>query len=103
MSRRRPGARLLARLLPPRTPEYEGVRFLLHHVVGGFVGAVAFLALILVFDLAGLRALIFESPHGWVAGALLLFGLIVTFGSVAMGAAVMLLGRDRDRDHDDPR
>ncbi|RDD61177.1 hypothetical protein [Ferruginivarius sediminum] len=96
MTRRLPGQRWLARLLPKDAPQYEGVRFLLHHVVGGIVGAVAFLALILAFDLGGLRQLILESRHGWLAGALLLFGLIVTFGSVAMAAAVMLLGRDRD-------
>lgn len=96
MTRRRPGLSRLVRLLPPDGQQYEGLRFLLHHVVGGIVGAVVFLALILVFDLAGLRQLIFGSSHGWLAGALLLFGLIVTFGSVAMAAAIMLMGRDRD-------
>lgn len=95
MTLRRPGDHLLRRLLPPDAPEFEGVRFLLHHVMGGVLGALVFFGLILAFDLAGMRQLIFNSPHGWVAGALLLFGLVVTFGSVAMGVAVMLLGRDR--------
>lgn len=78
-----------------RDPAWQGVRFLLHHLFGGVIGAVAFMGLIMAFDLAGLRGLILGSPHGWVAGGLLLFGLVVTFGSVAMGAAVMLLGRER--------
>jgi hypothetical protein len=88
--------RLLARLVPKDAPEYEGVRFLLQHLLGGVVGAVVFFALIVAFDLANLRELMLNTRDGWVAGALLLFGLIVTFGSVAMGAAVMSLGRDRN-------
>ncbi len=85
-----------ARMVPKDRPEYEGVRFLLHHVMGGLIGAVVFFALILAYDLANLRELILNTRDGWVAGALLLFGLIVTFGSVAMGVAVMLLGKDRN-------
>jgi hypothetical protein len=85
-----------ARLVPKDRPEYEGVRFLLHHVVAGIVGAVVFFALIIAYDLASLRELILNTRGGWLAGALLLFGLIVTFGSAAMGVAVMLLGRDRN-------
>jgi hypothetical protein len=85
-----------ARLVPKDRPEYEGVRFLLHHVTGGVIGAVLFFALIIAYDLANLRDLILNTRDGWVAGALLLFGLIVTFGSVAMGVAVMLLGKDRN-------
>ena len=85
-----------AQLLPKDRPEYEGVRFLLHHVMGGLIGAVVFFALILAYDLASLRELILNTRDGWVAGALLLFGLAITFGSVAMGVAVMLLGKDRN-------
>jgi multisubunit Na+/H+ antiporter MnhB subunit len=85
----------LARWRLPRTKQYEGVRFLLHHVVGGVIGAVAFMALILATNMAGLRELFLETEHGLVAALLLLFGLMVTFGSVAMGIAVMLQGEDR--------
>lgn len=96
MTRGRPPLdRLLARVLPDDAAEYEGVRFLLHHLVVGVLAAIAFFALLIGFDLANLRTLLTESDHGWVAGALLLFGLIVTFGSVAMGIAVMSLGKDR--------
>lgn len=96
MTRRRPPLdRALARVLPVDAPEYEGVRFLFHHLVVGVLAAVAFFALIVGFDVANLRTLLAESGHGWVAGALLLFGLVITFGSVAMGMAVMSLGRDR--------
>lgn len=51
-----------------------------------------------------LRALIFADRFGPVAAGLLLFGLVVTFGSVAMGSAVMALGRKpRGRDGGKPR
>jgi hypothetical protein len=96
MTRRRPRLSALSRLLPPRTKQYEGVRFLLHHLVGGVVGAVVFMGLIMAFDLAGLRALILGSEHGLLAGLLLLFGLVITFGSVAMAAAIMLQGEDKN-------
>lgn len=87
--------RTLARLRLPRTRQYQGVRFLLHHVVGGIIGAVVFMGLILATNLAGLRRLFLETEHGLVGAGLLLLGLIVTFGSVAMGIAVMLQGEDR--------
>ncbi len=93
--RRRPMRERLARLKLPRTKQYEGVRFLLHHVVGGIIGAFAFMGLILATNLAGLRVLFLETEHGLTAALLLLFGLIVTFGSVAMAIAVMLEGEDR--------
>lgn len=92
---RRPVRDRLARWRLPRTKQYEGVRFLLHHVVGGVIGAVTFMALILATDLAGLRRLFLETENGLVAALLLLFGLMITFGSVAMGIAVMLQGEDR--------
>ncbi len=45
-----------------------------------------------------LRALIMGDPFGMTAAGVLLFGLIVTFGSVAMGTAVMALGRKPPED-----
>ena len=47
-------------------------------------------------DLAGLRTLLFGPGGGPLAIALFFFGLIVTFGSAAMGAAVMGLGQPRN-------
>jgi hypothetical protein len=46
----------------------------------------------------GLRHLIFTDRSPWVAGRLLLFGFVVTFGSAAMGSAVMTAGLPRERD-----
>jgi hypothetical protein len=76
-------------------PFEEGpIRFLLTHLLGGVVGAVAFVLLILYVDLAGLRTLAFADPAGWLFIALLFFGLVITFGLLAMGISIMTLGRD---------
>ena len=49
----------------------------------------------------GLRHLIFTDRSPGVALGLLLFGFIVTFGSTAMGSAIMAMGR-RETDSDGP-
>ena len=45
----------------------------------------------------GLRDLIMADRSPFVATGLLLFGLIVTFGSVAMGTAIMMIGQGDGR------
>ena len=50
----------------------------------------------------GLRHLIFTDRSPGVALGLLLFGFIVTFGSTAMGSAIMAMGQ-READDDEPR
>jgi hypothetical protein len=54
---------------------------------------------LLLLDPAHLRHLIFTDRSPWVAVGLLLFGFVVTFGSAAMGSAVMAAGMPRDEDH----
>jgi hypothetical protein len=49
----------------------------------------------------GLRHLIFTDRSPGVALGLLLFGFIVTFGSTAMGSAIMAMGQ-RETDEDGP-
>jgi len=77
------------------------LRFLLREpllrllAVNGLAGAsVAVLMLggLLALNPGGLRDLMLADRDGSTALALLLFGLIVTFGSVAMGSAIMALG-----------
>jgi hypothetical protein len=41
-----------------------------------------------------LRGLLLSDPSGATVFVLLLFGFVVTFGSTAMGTAIMALGRD---------
>ncbi len=68
------------------------VRFLLGHAAIGILIAFLFVGSLLALDVAGLRALMLRGGDGVIALALLLFGSSVTFGSAAMGAAVMGLG-----------
>ncbi len=67
------------------------VRFLILHALIGFALAGAFVAALIVFDVGGLGALLTGSPSGALAIVLLTFGTGVTFSSVQMGFAVMLL------------
>lgn len=68
------------------------VRFLVTHAVIGVAVAVAAVGAMVAFDVAGLYALMTGSEDGLLALALLTCGLGVTFGSVQMGFAVMLMG-----------
>lgn len=85
---RRPASamRRAGRALPPH------VRFLLGHAAIGVSVGVLFVAALLALDVAGLRGLMLRGADGALALGLLLFGSAVTFGSVAMGAAIMGLG-----------
>ena len=59
----------------------------------GASAAVLLLGGLLALDPGGLRDLILADRAPAVAVALLLFGFLITFGSVAMGTAIMALGR----------
>lgn len=67
--------------------------FLLPGLAGSLAGCVAVAAL-LAIDLGGLRTLALSVGGGWVAVPLLCLGFAVTFGSAAIGASVMAIGRD---------
>lgn len=68
------------------------VRFLLGHAAIGIGIGWLFVAAVIALDIAGLRGLMLRGADGALALALLTFGVSVTFGSAAMGAAVMGLG-----------
>ena len=51
---------------------------------------------LLALDPGGLRHLIFADSSPGTALGLLLFGFVVTFGSTAMGTAIMAMGRAAD-------
>ncbi|MCS0494066.1 hypothetical protein NVS89_03080 [Ancylobacter sp. MQZ15Z-1] len=72
------------------------VRFLIRHAVIGIGVAALFVGTLLLLDVARLGTLVWESPSGFVAVAALTAALGVTFGSVQMGFAVMLLGQEAD-------
>ncbi|MFG1345126.1 hypothetical protein V5F59_09555 [Xanthobacter autotrophicus DSM 431] len=71
------------------------VRFLVRHAGIGVGVAALFVALLVAFDAVHLRTLLLTSPDGLLAVTVLTLALGVTFGSVQMGFAVMLMS-DKD-------
>jgi hypothetical protein len=72
------------------------VRFYIRHVLIGFALSAVFFALLLWFDVAGLRGLVLGSDAGLLAG--LVFWVLngIVFAGVQFGWAVMSLGRNDD-------
>ena len=68
-------------------------RILLINLGAGVAAAVLMLAGLLALNPQGLRDLIFADRAPVTTLLLLLFGLVVTLGSTAMGTAIMSLGR----------
>lgn len=68
------------------------IRLLAVNLTIGVSVAVLMLGGLLALNPGGLRELMLADRAGAVAAGLLLFGLVVTFGSVAMGSAIMALG-----------
>jgi hypothetical protein len=74
------------------------VRLLAINLAIGFGIAVLIVGGLLALDPGGLRHLILDDRSPGVALALLLMSFFITFGSAAMGTAIMALGqRDDDR------
>jgi hypothetical protein len=98
-----PGSDHLSNPSPePRSPGKPDPLFALLAVNGAWGAAlgVAFVIGAVALDIGHLRQLIGFTSDGVIALALLLGGSIITFGSVAMGSAIMMIGT-KDRDPDD--
>lgn len=72
------------------------IRLLAINLAIGVSVAALMLGGLLALNPGGLRTLIFADRAPVAALGLLLFGLVVTFGSVAMGTAIMALGQRSD-------
>ena len=79
-------------------------RLLAINLAAGVTLAAVLVGGLLALDPGGLRHLIFADSSLGTALGLLLFGFAITFGSTAMGTAIMAMGRPApDRDDDTPR
>jgi hypothetical protein len=76
--------------------ERSAIVFLARHLLVGIVGGLLFGALVLYFDIGHLRSLAGESGDGLLTLGLFFFGLMVTFGSAAMGIGIMTQGQDEN-------
>jgi hypothetical protein len=70
----------------------EILRYILPHLSAGCLAGVVASVGIVATNVAHLRELVVNTQGGWMAFALLTFGLVVTFGSLAMGGAIMAIG-----------
>lgn len=78
--------------------EKEPFKFLAKHLFFGVVAAITFGVLVLATDLSHIRTMLMEASNPGAVLALMFFGLIITFGSVAMGVGIMSLSNDDDED-----
>jgi hypothetical protein len=75
------------------------IRLLAVNLLIGIGAALLMLGGLMAFNPLRLRELILADRAGGVALALLLFGFVITFGSSAMGSAIMMLdGQARNKD-----
>jgi hypothetical protein len=77
-------------------------RLLVINLAIGMAVAALLVGGLLLLNPGGLRDLILADSSPGTALGLLLFGFVVTFGSTAMGSAIMAMGKRRD-DDDRPR
>ena len=76
----------------------EHIRFILRHAAIGFVIAVAFVAMLLGFDVGGLWHLVTHTAEGPIAVVMLVVFCTITFGSAQIGYKIMTLGDEGDDD-----
>ena len=76
----------------------DHIRFILRHAAYGFVIALAFVAMLLAFDVGGLWHLVTHTAEGPIAVAMLVVFCTITFGSAQIGYRIMTLGDRDDRD-----
>ncbi|HEY0328542.1 MAG TPA: hypothetical protein VGC77_05520 [Rhodopseudomonas sp.] len=77
-------------------------RLLAINLAAGAVVAALLTGGLLLLNPGRLRELIFADASPWTALGLLLFGFVVTFGSAAMGTAIMAMGQDLGGPHRGP-
>lgn len=72
------------------------LRYVLPHLLAGCLAGLTAAAAIVATNLGSLRDLMMQSEDGWLAGLLLAFGFVVTFGSAAIGRAIMHVGEGKN-------
>jgi hypothetical protein len=72
------------------------MRYILPHLLAGCIAGVVAASAVVATNLGSLRDLILHTDGGWLAFALLAMGFGLTFGSAAIGAAIMAIGQSED-------
>ena len=74
--------------------DVEILRYSLPRLLAGCIAGVIGATALVATNVGSLRDLMWRTEGGWLAFLLLVFGFVVTFGSIAIGAAIMQLGDD---------
>jgi hypothetical protein len=74
----------------------EVLLYVLPRLLAGCCGGIVVALGTILTNVGSLRDLVMHTDGGWLAAALLTFGCVVTFGSVAIGAAIMGLDWDSE-------
>ncbi len=69
----------------------ELLRYVLPHGIAGCIAGVVGAVAMVATNVGSLRDLMLHTEGGWLAFFLLSLGLVVTFGSVALGYAIMTI------------
>jgi hypothetical protein len=72
----------------------ELLRYVLPHLAAGSLAGLVGAAVLVATNTGSLRDLVLHTQGGWLAFALLAFGFVGTFGSIAAGGAIMGLRED---------
>jgi hypothetical protein len=84
----------MRRTRPSRRTANPVLSLVLVNAAGGAVVALLLVGSILGLDIGGIGTLVRESDVPAVPVAMLVAGFVITFSSVAMGSAIMRVGRD---------
>lgn len=74
----------------------ELLRYVLPHLFAGCAAGIVAAVGVVATNIGSLRDLMWNTQGGALAFCLLAFGFVVTFGSIAVGHAVMALGDGDD-------
>lgn len=74
----------------------ELVRYVIPHALAGSLAGVAGSVGMVATNLGSMRDLMWNTEGGFLAFGLLTFGMVVTFGSIAIGGAIMAIGGRED-------
>jgi hypothetical protein len=74
----------------------EVLRYVLPHLTAGCLAGLVAAGSIVTTNVGSLRDLMQDSDGGWMAGTLLAFGFVVTFGSAALGWAIIRIGQHEE-------
>ena len=80
----------------PKLPPMEVLLYVLPRLLAGCVGGIVAAVGVVATNMGSLRDLMLHTDGGWLAFALRTFGCVVTFGSIAIGGAIMSLEDDTD-------